>query len=40
MNAFEDMLSRYECHSTDDTLNAIREVMQQVTLSALAESGF
>ncbi len=40
MNAFDDMLSRYACQHTDDKLNAIREVMQQVTLSALAESGF
>lgn len=40
MNAFDEMISRYECHNTDDKLNAIREVMQQVTLSALSESGF
>ena len=31
MNAFDDMLSRYACQHTDDKLNAIREVMQQVT---------
>lgn len=40
MSAFDEMISRYECHNTDDKLNAIREVMQQVTLSALSESGF
>lgn len=37
---FETMLARYECHSTEDKLNAIREVMQQVTLAALARGGF
>jgi len=40
MNAFDEMLARYDCRNTDDTLNAIREIMQQITLSALAESGF
>lgn len=40
MNVFDDMLARYECRTTDDKLNAIREVMQQISLYALAFSGF
>lgn len=26
MNVFDDMLARYKCRTTDDKLNAIREV--------------
>lgn len=37
---FETMLARYECQNTEDKLNAIREVMQQVTLAALSRGGF
>lgn len=40
MNAFDEMLSAYECRTTEDKLNAIREVMQQVALCGLARGGF
>ena len=40
MNVLEEMLRQYDCSNTEAKLNAIREVMQQITLSALSDSGF
>ncbi|MDD2634852.1 MAG: nucleotidyl transferase AbiEii/AbiGii toxin family protein [Bacteroidales bacterium] len=37
---FDQMLSRYEIKTTEDRRNALHEVMQQVTLSALYRAGF
>lgn len=40
MNVFDEMIAAYECRTTGDKLNAIREVMQQVALCGLSHSGF
>lgn len=40
MNVFEQMLASYEVNDREDKLNAIHEVMQQVTLAALGQGGF
>lgn len=40
MNEFEEMLTAYAVSSPQDRLNAVHEVMQQVTLSALHKAGF
>lgn len=40
MNVFDEMIAGYECRTTEDKLNAIREVMQQVALCGLSRSGF
>lgn len=40
MNVFDEMLATYGCKTVEDKLNAIREVMQQVSLSGLARGGF
>lgn len=40
MNAFDEMLADYDCRTTKDKLNALREVMQQVALYGLSRSGF
>lgn len=40
MNVFEQMLASYEVNDREDKLNAIQEVMQQVTLVALGQGGF
>jgi len=37
---FDQMLSKYKIKTTDDELNALHEVMQQITLLALYRSGF
>ena len=37
---FDQMLSHYEIKTTEDKRNALHEVMQQVTLSALYRAGF
>jgi predicted nucleotidyltransferase component of viral defense system len=37
---FDKMLSRYDIVAKDDKHNAIREVMHQITLSALYRAGF
>jgi predicted nucleotidyltransferase component of viral defense system len=37
---FKEMLSRYEKQTKDDELNAIHEVMQQITLAGLYRGGF
>ena len=37
---FDQMLSRYEIKTNEDKHNAIHEVMQQVTLSAMYRAGF
>jgi len=37
---FDDMMARYQCRNTEDTLHAVREIMQQITLAALARGGF
>lgn len=39
-SVFETMTARYQCRNTEDKLHAIREVMQQITLAALARGGF
>lgn len=39
-SVFETMMARYQCQNTEDKLHAIREVMQQITLAALARGGF
>lgn len=40
MNVFEQMLASYEVNDREDKLNAIHEVMQQVTLAALGQGDF
>ncbi len=40
MSAFDDMLAAYPIHNDRDRLNALHEVMQQVTLAGLARGGF
>jgi len=40
MNIFDQMLSRYEILTDDDSINAQHEVMQQITLSGLYRGGF
>jgi predicted nucleotidyltransferase component of viral defense system len=40
MNVFDQMLSRYEIKTQNDRLNAIHEVMQEITLAGLYRSGF
>lgn len=37
---FDEMVGTYECKTAEDKLNAIREVMQQVTLAGLSKAGF
>ncbi len=37
---FDQMLSRYELKTSHDRINAIHEVMQQITLAALYRAGF
>ena len=37
---FDQMFSRYTINTRDDELNAIHEIMQQVTLAALYREGF
>jgi predicted nucleotidyltransferase component of viral defense system len=37
---FDQMLSRYEINTNEDKHNALHEVIQQITLSALYRSGF
>ncbi|MBK8805143.1 MAG: nucleotidyl transferase AbiEii/AbiGii toxin family protein [Bacteroidales bacterium] len=39
-NIFEQMLSKYEIRTKADELNALHEVMQEITLAALYRSGF
>ena len=40
MNVFDQMLSRYEIKTNDDSINAHHEVMQQITLAGLYRGGF
>jgi len=40
MNAFDDMLSQYKAVTTEEKNNALREVMQQITLAGLSRSDF
>lgn len=40
MNIIDQMLSRYECQTNDEQLNAMHEVMQQITLAGLYRGGF
>jgi len=40
MNIFDQMLSRYKSQTTDERLNAMHEVMQQITLAGLYRGGF
>jgi predicted nucleotidyltransferase component of viral defense system len=40
VSLFEQMVSRYEIKSANDKLNAVREVLQEIALSALYRSGF
>ena len=37
---FDQMLSRYTIQTEDDRINALHEVMQQVTLAGLYRAGF
>lgn len=37
---FDQMISRYPIETRDDELNALHEVMQQITLAALYRNGF
>ena len=39
-NVIEQMLSRYEVTTIDEERNAMKEVIQEVVLSALAKAGF
>ncbi|MDR3053084.1 MAG: nucleotidyl transferase AbiEii/AbiGii toxin family protein [Coriobacteriales bacterium] len=39
-NLLEQMLARYEIQTANDQKNALREVMQQITLSGLNRAGF
>lgn len=40
MNIFDEMLASYEIRNDNDRLNAVHEVMQQVTLGGLYSGGF
>jgi predicted nucleotidyltransferase component of viral defense system len=40
MNIFDQMLSRYEIKTIDDSINAQHEVMQQIVLAGLYRGGF
>jgi predicted nucleotidyltransferase component of viral defense system len=40
VSLFEQMVSRYEIKSSNDKLHAVREVLQEITLSALYRAGF
>jgi predicted nucleotidyltransferase component of viral defense system len=40
MNIFDQMMSRYEIKSDSDRLNALHEIMQEITLAGLYRSGF
>jgi len=40
MNVIYQMLSRYESQTNDEHLNALHEVMQQITLAGLYRGGF
>ncbi len=40
MTVFDQMLSRYEIKTNDDSINAHHEVMQQITLAGLYRGGF
>lgn len=37
---FQNMISRYEIQTKDDRINALHEVMQQITLAGLYRGGF
>ena len=37
---FDQMLSKYEMRTKDEKLNALHEVMQEITLAALYRAGF
>lgn len=34
------MLERYEIHNTEDEINALKEVIQEIVLSGLSRGGF
>ena len=40
MNVLDQMLSRYERQTNDEHINALHEVMQQITLAGLYRGGF
>ena len=40
IDIFNQMLSRYEMRTKDEKLNALHEVMQQVSLAGLYRGGF
>lgn len=40
MSVFDQMMSRYEIKSDSDRLNALHEIMQEITLAGLYRSGF
>jgi len=40
MNVFEQMLARYKPQTGEEQINALREVMQQITLAGLYRGGF
>lgn len=40
MNEFDEMLEAYRINTPQDRLNAVHEVMQQITLAALNKAGF
>ncbi len=37
---FDQMMSRYEIRTNDDNINALHEVMQQISLAGLYWGGF
>lgn len=39
-NIIEQMLSKYEIHNTNDEVNALKEIIQEIVLSGLARGGF
>lgn len=39
-SAIEDMLSSYQCRTTDDYKNALKEIVQEIALVGLYRSGF
>ena len=39
-NVIEQMLARYEIKNTNDEVNALKEVIQEIVLSGLSRGGF
>ncbi len=40
MNVFDQMLSRYDSKTNEEHINALHEIMQQITLAGLYRAGF